>query len=191
MTMGADGELVRKAGRAMRFRSPIVLGLAIAVIALVAIAAIVFLLTNDGDSNEPNATAAPTLSAATGQTVTDGICIATVPIEWVDTGNGRGLTTVGGRYQLFGGQAAGDAAWQQAVQLALDQAERHSDSQITQGDDFVRVAYANDTGLVYRGRYEGIYCDFSVTATGRALTDEEKAGFEAAVASLGPASPEQ
>jgi hypothetical protein len=156
-------------------------------IALVAIAVLVFLLTNDDDENGPNATAAPTLSAATGQTVTDGICNVTVPIEWVDSGNGRGLTTAGARYQLFGGQAADDAAWQEAVQLALDQAERHPDSVISQGDDFVRVAYPDDTGLVYRGRYDRIYCDFSVTVSGRALNDEEKAGFEAAVASLGPA----
>jgi hypothetical protein len=175
----------------MRSRSPIVLGVSIAVIALVAVAVLVFLLTNDDDSNGPNATAAPTLRGSTGQTVTDGICNATVPIEWVDSGNGRGLTTSNGRYQLFGGQAADDAAWQLAVELALDQAERHPDSEVTQGDDFVRVAYPDDTGLVYRGHYDDVYCDFSVTTTGRALTNEEKTGFEAAVASLGPASSAQ
>ena len=169
------------------FRSPVVLGVSVAVIALVAAGLLIFLLTSDDDSKEPNATSAPTLSANTGQTVTDGICNATVPIEWVDSGNGRGLTTEGGRYQLFGGQAADDAAWQQAVQLALDQAEGHPDSQIIQGDDFVRVAYPNDTGLVYRGHYGSIYCDFSVTTTGRVLNDDETSGFEAAVASLGPA----
>jgi hypothetical protein len=175
--------------RAMqRFRSPFVLGLCIGFVVLAAAALLVFLVIDDDDSDEPNATAAPTLSASTGQTVTDNICNATVPIEWVDSGNGRGFTTNSGRYQLFGGQAADDAAWQQAVQLALAQAEGHPDSEITQGDDFVRVAYPGDTGLVYRGHYGTIYCDFSVTSTGRALIDDEKAGFEAAVASLAPSS---
>jgi hypothetical protein len=171
----------------LRIRSPIVLGAIVAVIALAAIAVLIVILTSDNDSDEPNATAAPTLSASTGQTVTDGICNATVPIEWVDSGNGRGLTIESGRYTVFGGQAATDAAWDQAVQLSLSQAESHPDSEVIQGDDFVRIAYPGDTGLVYRGHVEGIYCDFSVTTTGRALTDDEKAGFEAAVASLGPA----
>jgi hypothetical protein len=172
----------------MRVRSPVVLAIVGALIVLAAAAVLVIFLVTDDEEDEPGATAVPTLSAATGQVVTDGICNATVPIVWTDSGNGRGLTAANGRYQVFGGQAADDTAWQQAVQLALDQAERHPDSQITQGDDFVRVTYPDDTGLVYRGRYEGIYCDFSVTpATGRALTDEEKAGYEAAVASLASA----
>jgi hypothetical protein len=171
----------------MRVRSPVVLAIIGALIVLAAAAVLVIFLVTDDEEGEPGATGVPTLSAATGQVVTDGICNATVPIEWTDSGNGRGLTAANGRYQVFGGRAADDAAWQQAVQLALDQAKRHPDSQITQGDDFVRVAYPDDTGLVYRGRYEGIYCDFSVTASGHALTDDEKSGFDAAVASLGPA----
>jgi hypothetical protein len=173
----------------MRVRSPVFLGIVVALIALAAAAVLVIIFVSDDDSNEPNATAAPTLSASTGQTVTDGICNATVPIEWVDSGNGRGLTVEGGHYTVFGGQAATDAAWDQAVQLSLSQAESHPDSEVIQGDDFVRIAYPDDTGLVYRGRLEGTYCDFSVIpASGRALNDDEKAGFEAAVASLGPAS---
>jgi hypothetical protein len=173
--------------RAMRqFRSPVVVGLTIAIVALAAAGVIVYLVTSDDDADEPSATAAPTLGASTGQTVSDGICRATVPIEWVDSGNGRGVTLSNGQYMVFGGQAANDAAWEQAVQLALDEAERHPDAAITQGDNFVRIAYPDDRGLIYRGRYSGVYCDFRISATSRALTDEEKAGFDAAVASLGP-----
>jgi hypothetical protein len=170
-----------------RFRSPVVLGLVIGFITLAAVALIVYLLTNGDNEDGPSATAVPTLSASTGQVVTDGICNASVPIEWVDSGNGRGLTVSNGRYMVFGGQAASDAAWDQAVQLALAEAEGQPDAEVTQGDEFVRIAFPEDSGLLYRGHFGSVYCDFSVSATGRALTDEEMAGFEAAVASLGPA----
>ena len=171
----------------IRVHSPLVLGIVVAVIALAAVAVLAVLLLGDDDEGQPSATATPTLSASTGQTVSDGICNATVPIEWVDSGNGRGLTLENGRYMVFGGRAATDEAWDQAVQLSLNEAESHPDAKVTQGDDFVRIAYSGDTGLVYRGRFDTVYCDFSLTTTGRALTDGEKAGFEAAVASLGPA----
>jgi hypothetical protein len=139
------------------------------------------------DSNNPSPTSAPTLTGATGQIITDGICNTTIPIDWAESGTGRGTTVNGASYSLFGGKVADDAAWEQAVQLALDRAAKVADAQVTQGDDFVRTVYPDDKGLDYRGRYDGVYCDFSVTSDIRALTDDEKSGFESAVTSLSPA----
>jgi hypothetical protein len=143
---------------------------------------------DDDNSNNPSPTTAPTLTGSTGQVTSDGICKATIPIDWAESGTGHGTTANGASYVLFGGKVANDEAWKQAVQLALDRAAKVPNAQVTQGDDFVRTMNPDDKGLDYRGRYDGVYCDFSVTSNTRALTDQEKSGFESAVASLGPAA---
>jgi hypothetical protein len=162
-------------------------GIRLTIAALLLAGALTACIGDDDESATPTPPSAPTLTGATGQVVTDGICNATIPIDWADSGTGRGTTANGASYSLFGGKAADDAAWDQAVQLALDRAGRIADAEVTQGDNFVRTTYPDDRGLDYRGRYDGVYCDFSVTVSTRPLTDAEKAGFEAAVASLGPA----
>src|SRR4051812_7389200 len=115
------------------------------VLATVAISTLlVGCLSDDNKSKNPSPTTAPTLTGATGQIVTDGICNATVPIDWADSGTGRGTTANGASYSLFGGKIADDAAWEQAVQLALDRATKIPDAQVTQGDNFVRTVYPDD-----------------------------------------------
>jgi hypothetical protein len=47
-----------------------------------------------------------------------------------------------------------------AVRLALERAARVPDANVTLGDTFVRTAHPDDHGLDYRGRYDGVYCDF-------------------------------
>src|SRR5215212_6468936 len=163
-------------------------GVHLTLTALVLTTALAGCITDDDNSATPTPTAAPTLTGATGQETTDGICKATVPINWAERGTGRGTTAEGGSYTLFGGKIADDEAWKQAVQLVLAQAANQPDAKITQEDDFVRIQYPNDTALDYRARFNVLYCDFKLTAGSRSLADDEKAGFEAAVASLGPAS---
>jgi hypothetical protein len=54
-----------------------------------------------------------------------------------------------------------------AVLLALDRAARVTDAEVTRRNNFVRTAYPEVRGLDYRGRYDGVYCDFSVTVSSR------------------------
>lgn len=126
-----------------------------------------------------------TLSAANGQSITDGLCVATIPDGWVDDGTGNGSTASNARYSLFGGRLSGDAAWQTGVDLVKKQAQAKPGATINDGDNFVRVDLADGRGFEYRAHFTDRYCDFSVTAT-RAIPPEERAFWDAIIASLAP-----
>ena len=136
-----------------------------------------------------SAAPASTLSAADSQTISDGICRATVPNTWVDDGTGRGFTASGHRFELFGGRLSTDADWQRGVDLVLAQAKKLPGTNVEQGDDFVRLVYPDDRGFVHRTRFADRYCDFSVTSAGPPIAAAEQAIWEAIVASLRPAEP--
>jgi hypothetical protein len=121
------------------------------------------------------------------QTISDGVCQAQIPYTWVDNGTGRGTTTGGARYVLFGGSIPDDAAWQQAVALVKQYAGSQSGAQIQQGDDFIQVMLADDAGFEYRGHFGNVYCDFSVTSRGGAIPETERGDWEKIIGSLAPA----
>jgi hypothetical protein len=127
-----------------------------------------------------------TLGAGNGETISDGICQATTPAGWVDDGTGRGTTTSGVRYVLFGGLLKTNEDWQEAVDLVKKQAESTPDAKVTSGDDFIRVDLPNDRGFEYRGRFGDRYCDFTVTGASRPIPADERAFWDAIIASLGP-----
>lgn len=126
------------------------------------------------------------LAATNGQTISDGICQTTIPDTWADDGTGRGTTSSGAKYVLFGGRVRSDDDWKQAVELVKNQSASKEGAKVSEGDDFVRVDLGDDRGFVYRGRFEDRYCDFSVTSTAGAIPPEERAFWDAIVAGLAP-----
>lgn len=134
------------------------------------------------------ATVAPTLIPASGQIISDGICQANVPDEWVDDTTGHGSTTSGAKYAIFGGRVRSDDAWTQAVALVKQQAGSKADAKVTEADNSIRVDFANNTGFEYRVRFDTIYCDLSVTST-KAVPDDERALWDGIIASLSPKAP--
>jgi hypothetical protein len=127
-----------------------------------------------------------TFASGSGQIVTDGICQATVPDDWADSGAGSGTTASGARYAVFGNIIRTDDAWNQAVKLVKDAAAKTEGANVTEGDNFVRVDYPDDKGFEYRGRFDDRYCDFSVTSSVRPIPEEERAFWDAIIASMAP-----
>jgi hypothetical protein len=126
------------------------------------------------------------VDAAGGQTISDGICQTTIPDTWADDGTGRGVTASGAEYVLFGARVRSDESWNQAVELVKNQAGAEEGAQVTEGDDFVRVDFAEDRGFEYRRRFENDYCDFTVTSDAGPIPAEERASWDAIIASLAP-----
>jgi hypothetical protein len=138
------------------------------------------------DSGGTGATTVPaTFAAGSGQIVTDGICQATIPDDWVDTGTGSGSTASGARYALFGNIIRTDDAWNQAVKLVKDAAAKIEGANVSEGETFVRVDNPDNKGFEYRGRFADRYCDFSVTSTS-SVPEDERAIWDAIIGSMGP-----
>jgi hypothetical protein len=135
------------------------------------------------------ATAVPaTLPSGTGHLISDGICQATIPDDWVDNGSGSGTTPSGARYILFGGLLKSEESWKEAVQLVKDQAGSQDGAKVSEGDDFIRVDREDNRGFEYRKRLADRYCDFSVTSASVAIPDQERAIWDAILASMAPAA---
>jgi hypothetical protein len=157
--------------------------------------------SSDDDEGDPTATAvppsptstaaaaastvAPTIIAGSGQVITDGICQANVPDDWVDDTTGRGTTSSGAKYVLFGGRVRSDDAWNEAVELVKTQAESKEGSNVTEADNSIRVDLADNRGFEYRVRFDANYCDFSVTSTSE-IPEDERALWDGILASLAP-----
>ena len=138
------------------------------------------------DSGGTGATPVPaTFTAGSGQIVTDGICQATIPDDWVDNGTGSGATASGARYELFGNTVRTDDEWNQGVKLVKDAAAKTEGANVTDGDNFVRVDYPDGKGFEYRGRFADRYCDFTVTSSS-AVPEDERAIWDAIIGSMGP-----
>ncbi len=128
-----------------------------------------------------------TLDPATAQVITDRVCQARIPVDWVETGAGRGTTPSGARFELFGNRLASDDEWQAAVELLLNQVKARPGATVERDDTFVRVTYADHRGFVYRARFPDRYCDFAVTSMSGPVPTEERAYWDAIIASLAPA----
>lgn len=128
-----------------------------------------------------------TLDPASAQVITDRVCQARIPADWVETGAGRGTTPSGARFEIFGNRLASDDEWQAAVELLLNQVKARPGATVERGDTFVRVTYADHRGFVYRARFPDRYCDFSVTSVSGPIPAEERAYWNAIIATLAPA----
>jgi hypothetical protein len=134
------------------------------------------------------ATVPASLVAGSGQPISDGICQASIPDDWVDDGTGHGTTTSGAKYELFGGLLKSSDDWKEAVDLVKSQAATIDGAKVSGDDNFVRVDLPDDHGFEYRGHFADRYCDFSVTSTGGAIPPAERGAWDAIIASLAPAS---
>jgi hypothetical protein len=157
-----------------------------------------------GDDPTPTATTSPKLPGSINVTVEvtsdasqrpsgslDGLvqnlsvngCRVTIPLEWVSVGDGSGTTASGARFTLYGGAISSDQAWENAVSLVADQANRQGASSLTRGDDWIYAILSNDRGFTFRARFDDRYCDFSVLGV-RAVPEAERHTWNAVAASL-------
>lgn len=135
----------------------------------------------------PTQGAVATLSDAAGQRISDGLCQATIPDGWVDDGTGRGTTSSGARFTLFGSVLGDDAAWRSAADVVATPAASRPISAIRRTAASVRIDFADNRGFEYRARYGDRYCDFYVYRSAGPIPDQERAVWDAVIASLGPA----
>lgn len=128
-----------------------------------------------------------TLDPASAQVITDRVCQVRVPVDWVETGAGRGTTPSGARFEVFGNRLTSDSEWQAAVELLLNQVHARPGATVERDDTFIRVTYADHRGFVYRARFPDRYCDFSVTSLTGPIPATERAFWDAIIATLAPA----
>jgi hypothetical protein len=154
--------------------------LAIALVALLAACG-----GNGDDEPAPTATATPLQTSSSP--ISDGICQALVPDDWLSDGAGRGVTPSGARYSLFGGRIASDEGWSRGADLVVTQAAARPAATVERAERRVVVRLADDRGQSVRVRLEDRYCDFSLTSF-RPIPQEELAMIPAIESSLAPAS---
>lgn len=133
-----------------------------------------------GNATAPaaTATAAPPVSTvaglnpATSQTISDGICSTLIPDEWTDSGNGRGFTSSGARFILFGNLISGDQAWSAAANIIATVAAGQG-AKPQETADSVWYQKSDGTSFEIRRRINDRYCDFSVTSSSAAPAAEQ------------------
>jgi hypothetical protein len=135
----------------------------------------------------PTNGAVATLTDASGQQISDGVCRATIPDGWVDDGTGRGTTNSGARFTLFGSMLAGDAAWRAALDVVATPTTGRLIASTQRTVASIRVDFADNRGFEYRARFGDRYCDVYVYRTTGPVPDQERAVWDAVIASLGPA----
>ena len=150
------------------------------------------------DDPEPTATIAPTVAVATaqptsavvtGSTASDGVCRVTVPDDWIDIGTGRGTTTQGDRWSLFGGSIAGDAAWTSAKELLRTQMNNLTGAEIMDEGDRIVVTTPDGRRFIVRQRFESRYCELSLSSSREVAVEEQAVWLEVA-ATLAPVARE-
>jgi hypothetical protein len=160
--------------------------------------------SSDDDDPTPTATTSAQLPGSINVTVTvtvdasqrpggslDGLvqnlsvngCRVTIPLDWVSVGDGGGTTASGARFTLYGGAIASNQAWENAVSLVADQANRQGAQSLTRGGDWIYAVLSNDRGFTFRARFDDRYCDFSVLGV-RAIPETERGTWDAIAASL-------
>src|SRR4051794_7167265 len=103
------------------------------------------------DDNAPTPTPVPTpipTQATTGSVASDGICQVTIPDDWVNDGTGRGQTSLGDSWVVFGGAIASDDAWSRAIALVKSQVE-NQDATIDETDTSITVLQPAGRGYLY------------------------------------------
>ena len=132
---------------------------------LIALLLVVLAGCGGGDDPDPTPPPIPTSTASlAGSTATDGICQVTIPDDWVDDGTGRGQTSLGDRWTVFGGTIASDDAWVRAIELVKAQVGTDG-ATVDQTDTAITITQANGRGYVHRERFGSRYCEFSVKTT--------------------------
>lgn len=126
-----------------------------------------------------------TLTQINGQAISDGICLAVIPDGWVDDGTGRGATTGGGRFVLFGGRVTNDAAWQAAANAVATPAAGREVASEERTADTIHVVFADGRGFEFRKLFGNRYCDLTVTSS-RPFSPEEQAIWPAILDTLEP-----
>lgn len=137
-------------------------------------------------TNPPGTTEPANLTDANGQSISDGLCLALIPDGWVDDGTGRGTTTGGHRFVLFGGRVSSDADWERAVEIVGTPTAGRSVASIEREDDSIYVVYAGDLGFEYRQRFDTRYCDLTVSSSSRPISEAERAFWPVIIESLTP-----
>ena len=127
-----------------------------------------------------------TLSAANGNTISDGVCQAIIPEGWVDDGTGRGTSSGGHRFVLFGGRVRSDAEWNAAAEIIATPAAGRTVASLERTEDTIHVVYGDGRGFEFRKRFGDRYCDFSVTSAFSPISSEEQAYWPAVIANLAP-----
>lgn len=117
-------------------------------------------------------------------------CRVTIPIDWVSVGDGSGTTASGARFTLYGGPISGNPAWETAITLVADQANRQGASSLTRGGDWIYAKLSRDRGFTYRARFDNRYCDVSVLGV-NGIPEAERATWDAIAASLKVAPPDE
>jgi len=119
-------------------------------------------------------------------------CRVTIPLEWISEGDGTGYTPSNARFTIYGGSIADNAAWERAVQLVVDQANRKGATSVTRGGDWVMAIHSGDRGFTYRVRInDGTgYCDFSVSSV-KAIPETERDAWNAIAGSVKAAPPDE
>ena len=130
-----------------------------------------------------------TLSAVNGSVITDGVCEGLIPAGWVDDGTGRGSTTGGHAFTLFGGQVRSDAEWEATIDLIATPAAGNGVESLDRTDDSIYVVYADGRGFEFRKRFGDRYCDFRVTERAGPIPPEEQVYWGAVIESLAPVQP--
>lgn len=130
------------------------------------------------------------LTDANAQIVTDGVCTALVPDGWVDDGTGRGTTSGGHRFVLFGGRLTTSTSWATAINVVATPTSGRTIASVERSDDSILALFADDRGFEYRERFDSTYCDLTVSSAGKAISPEERAFWDAIIGSIGPVKSE-
>ncbi len=118
-----------------------------------------------GDDKDATPTATAFAPGTTGSVISDGICQAIVPDDWVSDGTGHGSTPSGARFALFGGKLISDASWPTAEALVATQAAAQPLSTVEHGDGRIIVRSSNDRTYSIRVQLPDRYCDFSLASS--------------------------
>lgn len=133
----------------------------------------------------PGATVPPAdLSDANGQVVSDGLCQMLIPDGWVDDGTGRGTTSSGARYTLFGGRLRSDADWERAGDVVATPGAGRTIVSLDRSKDRVVATFGEDRGFEARLRFDDRYCDVTVSSAVRAIPAAERAYWDAIIESI-------
>ncbi len=193
----------------LTFAAPLVRALQWALVALLFAVVVVACSTSDDEGEtptstpQPSATSAPAeltvppiattgvpatieLTDANAQIVTDGICQVLVPDGWVDDGTGRGTTSGGHRFVLFGGRLTTSTSWATAINVVATPASGRTISSVEKTDDSILALFADDRGFEYRERFDSIYCDLTVSSVSRPISPDERAYWDAVIESIEP-----
>lgn len=126
------------------------------------------------------------LTDENAQIVSDGLCQMLAPDGWVDDGTGRGTTSGGHRFVLFGGRLTSSTSWAAAINVVATPTSGRSIASIDKSDLSIRANFADDRGFEYRERFDSTYCDLTVSSASGPISQDERAYWDAIIESIEP-----